>query len=132
MQKNILIVDDDSIVQFIHQKLIQKVLPEFPIHSFLNSSEAMDYLLNNDINSNTYLVFLDINLIPLNAWSWIELLQKNKFSEKVEIVMVTSSVDPEDLEKSKKYPEIKAFISKPLKTEDIEEFKKSTSFKFFQ
>lgn len=132
MHKKILIVDDDNIVQFIHQKLIQKVLPEYSLHTFLNTQDAFDFISNEKGSKNQFLIFLDINLIPMNAWQWIELLQENNISAQVEIVMVTSSVDPEDLDSSKKYPEIKAFISKPLKTEVIEEFKKSTSFKFFQ
>jgi DNA-binding NarL/FixJ family response regulator len=45
---------------------------------------------------------------------------KHEINKEIAIYMVTSSVDPIDLERSKKYTDIKGFISKPITTEVLE------------
>ncbi|MFN3908310.1 MAG: response regulator [Flavobacterium sp.] len=96
----ILIVDDDLIVKFIHQKLIQKTLPNEVVQSFLNTKEALDFFLKSTNEAIKYLVFLDINLLPFNAWEWIVLLRENQVANQVEIILIFSSVDIEDMDKA--------------------------------
>ncbi len=131
MSRKILIVDDDSIVQFIHQKLIQKILPNEVVQSFLNTKEALDFILNSKNESIKYLVFLDINLLPFNAWEWIVLLRENLVANQVEIILISSSVDPEDMDKAALFSEIKGFVSKPLRVENLEDLKADQNLRYF-
>jgi response regulator of citrate/malate metabolism len=131
MSRNILIVDDDSIVQFIHQKLIQKIHPNEVVQSFLNTKDALDFILKSTNESMKYLVFLDINLLPFNAWEWIELLRENQVASQVEIILISSSVDSEDMDKAAQFSEIKGFVSKPLRVENLEHLKADQNLRYF-
>ena len=54
-----------------------------------------------------------------SGWDFLEDYEKRGFGFKV--FMFTSSIDPFDLAKSKSYPSVKGFISKPLNREKLEE-----------
>ena len=67
-------------------------------------------------------IFLDINMPVMDGWNFLE-----NFANQVplhaytNIYMVTSSIDPADQEKVKKYPAVKVFITKPFSVESLEQ-----------
>ena len=59
----------------------------------------------------------------MDGWDFLEEFEKfdEEHKSQMFIYMVSSSVYNEDIERSKKYPSVKVFISKPLVKERIAE-----------
>ncbi len=121
--KKILLIDDDTINNFIVINKLNNIALSLDAVSVLNGREGLDYL-NKCILENLdfpELILLDINMPVLDGWGFLdefEKLEKN-YQQKTAIYMVSSSVYIEDIEKAKEYSQIKQFISKPLSKDKL-------------
>jgi CheY-like chemotaxis protein len=116
--KIIFLIDDDAITNFIHTKVIQ-ANDSFTVVDFTNAKEALAALRKREtlgIDSIPDLIFLDINMPEMDGWEFLDefQLRSEPLLEKCKVVMITSSVDREDMERSQTYKCVKGFISKPL------------------
>ncbi len=119
-----LLVDDDQVILFLHQKMCQ--LSNFDSQAItLDSGEKLlDYLKQNDDDKANFVIFLDINMPGLNAWDVLDHLKNNKILAELYIILVTSSVDNADKTKAKDYNLILDFIEKPIKVEQLKDLQK--------
>lgn len=108
--KEIMLVDDDEIFNFITKKIFQRIDPSLVIHTFSSASNAADYISQNRPKLNA--LFLDISMPEVNGWSFIEQLKELGYN--VDVYILTSSTDPKDLKKAKSYNMVKGFFTKPL------------------
>ncbi|NER16683.1 response regulator [Spongiivirga citrea] len=117
---DILVVDDNPIDRMINSRVLQKIHADSHIDFAQDGKEALIQLKlrNYDI------VLLDIKMPVMDGFQFMELLKDEKKPEDVYIIMVTSSVDPEDKKKADMYGHIKDYVEKPLKAEslDLHEF----------
>lgn len=123
--KKILLIDDDTINNFIVINKLKNIgLVENTV-SVLNGQEGIDYLQKCILENSDFpeLILLDINMPILDGWGFLEEFSKieKTYQNKTSIYMVSSSVYNEDIERSKKYSSIKMFISKPLVRERLNE-----------
>jgi CheY-like chemotaxis protein len=64
----------------------------------------------------------------MNGWEFIEVFEKDYSSKQFgSLIMLTSSIDPNDEEKAAEYQTINDFITKPLSLEKIERIKEIIS-----
>ena len=58
----------------------------------------------------------------MNGWEFLDEFKKfpDAVKRKCKIFMLTSSIDPNDIKKSKTYDVVKNFITKPLTKEKLE------------
>ncbi|GGZ20226.1 response regulator [Echinicola pacifica] len=122
--KCILLVDDDEPTNFINTIILKKTGKVEKIVAVQSGEEALEYLESVDRNENPKpdLIFLDINMPGINGWDFLEeykSLPKHQRASNV-IVMLTTSVNPEDDEKSQTFQEISEYYSKPLTPEKID------------
>ncbi|GAL61175.1 two-component response regulator [Algibacter lectus] len=115
---NICIVDDDDIYQFTVVKTLELLEFEKNIKVFSDGEEALEFLLSN-LNQNDELpdvIFLDINMPIMDGYQFMEeyVKIKSKLGKKTVIYMVSSSVDPVDIEKAKRISDISDYIIKPI------------------
>ena len=114
----ILLVDDDQATNFLHKMVIKKADCTDQIHVELNGEAAINYLSTpkDGVYPSPDLIFLDINMPRMNGWSFLEEYQKLRDEQqgKAVIVMLTTSLNPDDVEQSKKFTEISEFRSKPM------------------
>jgi len=115
---NICIVDDDDIYQFTVVKTLELLEFEKNIMSFSDGEEALNFLINN-FNKNQKLpdvIFLDINMPIMDGFQFMEEYGKikSRLSKKTVIYMVSSSVDPIDIEKAKRISDVSDYIIKPI------------------
>ncbi len=114
----ILLVDDDDDCNFFHQRLFKKMGCTEKIDIALNGEEALNYILSNvkKNEGNPDLILLDINMPKMNGWEFIE--QYNKidisYKGKILLIMLTTSLNPDDKNKAMQYPDIKRYYSKYL------------------
>jgi CheY-like chemotaxis protein len=124
MNKKIMwIIDDDVIYQKIIHKLIQKTEVISSHTSFTNGNEAITALKNTIKEKNLLpdIILLDINMPIMDGWEFMEEIKiiKSKIDKRITIYMVSSSIAPEDKNKSKTFADIFDYISKPLSVNDL-------------
>ena len=120
----ICIIDDDEIYKFTVKKTLEiKQLAKRTL-VFSDGEEGIKFLSSNleNVDELPDLIFLDINMPIMDGFQFMDEYIKihPKFSKKITIYMITSSVDPVDYEHAKKYTEISDFIVKPINAEDLE------------
>lgn len=65
------------------------------------------------------MIFLDINMPSMNGWEFIEQFRKIRSGSSIVLVMLTTSLNPDDKAKAVEIPEISGFESKPLTEEKL-------------
>jgi two-component system, chemotaxis family, chemotaxis protein CheY len=117
----IAIIDDDKIFQLTAAKTILATALTDKILQFVNPEEALQFLKNNVENPQQLpdYVFLDINMPFLDGWMFLEdyAAIKPKLSKPITIYMVSSSIDPRDIERAKSNKEVSGYVVKPVTRE---------------
>jgi len=112
------IVDDDEVYQFTVTKTIKNHSLAKKILVFSDGELAIQFLLDNIGNNENVpdVIFLDINMPIMDGWQFLEeyVKLKPRIGKKVTIYMVTSSVDPVDVERAQKMSEISDYFVKPI------------------
>lgn len=120
-----ILIDDDSIFNFIHAKVIRQVDEEAYIADFISSSEALDFIKERCVShkAEPTLVFLDINMPEINGFELLDAIKElpAESVSKMSIYIITSSLNEKDVRKSKEYPILKGYIGKPLSFERVKE-----------
>jgi len=118
----ILLVDDDAEDNYFHQIVIDEMNITERIEVALNGVEALNFLKKENQFSPD-IIFLDINMPKMNGWEFMEAYKELRADQKakVVVVMLTTSVRPSDRERSKQFPDIMGFNTKPLTEEMIGE-----------
>jgi CheY-like chemotaxis protein len=125
----ILCVDDDPITLMLCKMVITKALFSNEIATAKNGEEALKYFdtlkKSNSNNSKPQLIFLDLNMPVMGGWEFLDSFNTSEYSDyhNTKIIILSSTIDPEDLEKSKKYPMVIDFLSKPISKEMLEYLK---------
>lgn len=120
------IIDDDEIIIFLTDSLLKKVEFAERVETFMDVRSALDALktaLETGIDVPEVILF-DLNMPVLSGWDFIE--EFHKMNTGIPTFIFTSSIDPADKEKSYRYPEIKAFITKPLTLHKIDKILRLT------
>lgn len=126
----VLIIDDDSIVLFIQEKMLKKYgVTDAPI-SFQDARKAIAFLKIQK-PEDIFLILLDINMPGMNGWDFLDEIKEMEISEKVFVFMVTSSIDSYDKEKAKKYKNVISFIEKPISADNCIKIKEHPELKQF-
>lgn len=126
---SILLIDDDADCNFFHEKIIRKMDLAEELHFCKNGKEAIEFLKKEENGQHAHpdIIFLDINMPLMNGWEFMEEYQKlnEQQKAKIVIVMLTTSLNPHDLETAKKYKDIKGYKNKYLTQNDLRELLES-------
>jgi CheY-like chemotaxis protein len=129
MLETILCVDDDPITLMLCKMVITKAMFSNEIATAKNGEEALIYFdtfkKSNSNNSKPQLIFLDLNMPVMGGWEFLDSFNTTEYSDyhNTKIIILSSTIDPEDLEKSKKYPMVIDFLSKPISKKMLEYLK---------
>lgn len=132
MLDNILIVDDDPIALMLFKMVISKADFSKSIQTVKNGKDALlyfDSLKEKNVKSENkqlpQLMFLDLNMPVMGGWDFLNTFNTDKYSEfsSVKVIILSSTIDPADIEKSKTYPMILDFLSKPISKQMLEYIK---------
>lgn len=130
MLNKILCIDDDPITLMLCKKVISKSEFSSEIDSAHNGEEALEYFdnlrtekdSNNEIKAPE-LIFLDLNMPIMNGWEFLDIFTKNNYTisfPETKVIVLSSTIDPKDIEKSKSYPMVINFLSKPITREMLD------------
>ncbi|MEQ9229448.1 MAG: response regulator, partial [Cyclobacteriaceae bacterium] len=96
----ILLIDDDPVINLIHNKLIEKALPGYKTCVFTNPEDGLVYLRKHLKAGWHPLIILDINMPEMNAWEFIDRMQSLRQAASIPIAIVTSSIDQQDQQRA--------------------------------
>ncbi|HSI76811.1 MAG TPA: response regulator [Lunatimonas sp.] len=114
----IVLVDDDPINNLINKRLIKKLVLSPNIKEFLEAEEALKYIQTLN-RLNKVLILVDINMPVMNGWDFLkEYANFESYREDI-IIMLSSSIDFQDRQKTKDFPYVHGFIEKPLTFEKL-------------
>lgn len=118
------LIDDDEIYLFTMKRMIEKNNLVNNVHEFKNGFDAIEFLNKVAINNHVLLpdiIFLDINMPVMDGWSFMDVfsLLKPKLSKKIEVYMISSSINQSDIDRAKSITDISDFIVKPIGTEQL-------------
>lgn len=122
----ILLVDDDEPTNFLNKMVLEDVDCARSINIADSGQNALDYLqkasISKDNPSCPDLIFLDINMPAMNGWEFLERYSGLDKGQKanVVIVMLTTSLNPDDCARASTIPDVSGFETKPLTPEKIE------------
>lgn len=125
----VLVIDDDEPTNYFNRMILESCGCAEHVKAAQTAEEALDYLttaVNDSYASESGypcpdLILLDINMPAMDGWEFLDRYRKLDEAQrgKIVIVMLTTSLYPDDIARAKSIPEISAFENKPLTSEKL-------------
>lgn len=122
---NIWIIDDDPMSSFMLKRLAELGELADIITIYNSARAALDYLQANPKATNQLpdIILLDIYMPVVNGWDFLTKFReiKSALSKQVDIMVVSSSDHPRDINQAKSFDEVMAYVTKPVSLERLKE-----------
>ena len=123
LNHKILIIDDNVIDQIVTKQLLKKKLNLEDIHVVNSGKEALQWLQHyKKVKDDFLVILLDIKMPEMDGFEFLDEFENphNKISiDDFVIVMLSSSLDPNDKKRAQKNKHVKTLLSKPLQVEEL-------------
>ncbi len=119
--ETVMIIDDDRFDQMLSKRVLERSDMVGTILQFQSPEEAVSFLAQ-DNRPAIDIILLDINMPRMNGFEFLEAATKAcgpNFASCV-VVMLTTSLDPSDLERANSFSVVKDYFSKPLEPADVQ------------
>ena len=117
----VIILDDDPISNFLTKKVIEKSHVATNVVVFQEPTELLTGLAENKV-AYPDIIFIDLNMPKVNGWQFIDLFNEidTNETEKVNLIILSSSSNWEDIEMAGNISRVKDYIIKPLTIDVME------------
>ena len=117
------IIDDDPIFIYTAKRMMDLVNFCNNYLIFKNGSEAINFLrpIIEQNEKAPEIIFLDLNMPVMDGWQFLDEFITIPTKKEIVIYIVSSSIDPQDYEKAKKYKNVSNYIVKPIEINHLEE-----------
>ena len=116
------LIDDEPITLFVTKQIFKLEGLLDKLIAFDDPEEAIKFI-QRQISSGKVpkVILLDLNMPLISGWDFLDALES--YSEQLKanclIYLLTSSLDPSDLERASEHPQVTELIQKPLDRQKI-------------
>ncbi|MEZ5018501.1 MAG: response regulator [Flavipsychrobacter sp.] len=119
-----LLIDDDQSTNFINKMLITRANCSHKIVTQNTGLHAIEFIKSN-IEADCdkpILIMLDLNMPIMNGWEFLEEYEQlGLFHQKdIRLIVLTTSINPDDIERAKNTNLVHSFINKPLTAQKLD------------
>ncbi|WP_035091340.1 response regulator [Aquimarina macrocephali] len=118
------LIDDDNIHQFIIKKIVHKLSPNQKLLVFSNGEEGINFIRSTigKIEKLPDLILLDINMPVMDGWGFLEefITITPDIKKEIIIYILSSSENPTDKERAKKFELVSGYLIKPINETQLE------------
>lgn len=121
-KKQLWIIDDDNVFQMLSKKLIQNQFEDYEVHCYMNGEEALEAFQKcvNGQRPVPDVILLDLNMPKVNGWEFLDTYEQHaNIINRITLHIVSSSIDPDDIDKANSYRSVNEFIHKPLSVDSL-------------
>ncbi|MFY0685806.1 MAG: response regulator [Cyclobacteriaceae bacterium] len=119
---HIMLIDDDDSTNFLNSTIVKRSGLAQQVSTFQGAQQALDFLQSCPQHELPELILLDINMPIMNGWDFLDAFEALALSNMPRVVMLTSSINPDDEQKASGFSSVVGYRSKPLSTEMLENF----------
>jgi CheY-like chemotaxis protein len=105
--------------------MVKEYSPVDEVVSSTDGKATLNYLIENKENTENLpdYIFLDLNMPEYSGWDFLKEYQKiySSLRKAIKLYIVSSSINPTDIKRSKNYSFVNSFIIKPLSREFLHE-----------
>lgn len=117
---SVLLIDDNEIDNYINERVILSNDFAKEVIVYSSGEEALEFLRSGDYTPD--IIFLDLSMPIMDGFVFLqqyEELLKNKsaLKEKTKIIVLSSSINPEDIDRVSVNPYVYKYINKPLSSD---------------
>ncbi len=120
------IIDDDDIYINLIKRIIETRKLCENLIVFKNGKQSLDYfeslLQDTDEDKIPDIILIDLNMPIMDGWEFIEQFTKikNRFNKSITLYIVSSSINPIDIDRAKSLNTIKDYLVKPIVMNQLE------------
>ncbi|HEY0741632.1 MAG TPA: response regulator [Chryseosolibacter sp.] len=120
--KSFLIVDDSYIDRLVSGMLVKRTFNISQVHEVVGGYEALEFLRSHAI-SGKLIILLDVMMPRMNGFEFLDQFETLDPSIKnnVDIVILSSTFDDNDIRRGNSHPAVKKMLSKPLSANELRE-----------
>ncbi|MGZ3752878.1 MAG: response regulator [Mucilaginibacter sp.] len=122
--KKILFVDDSPLDHFILKRILNKYQLDYEVNCTADGEEVLEFLKQNRLNKPVLpdIVLLDLYMPQFDGWVFLEKMQQvyPHLSKPLKLYVLSSSINPRDIQWVKKFGFVQSFIFKPITKEILE------------
>ncbi|MEO1052679.1 MAG: response regulator [Bacteroidota bacterium] len=132
--KQVFLIDDDPVNNFINEKTVKAHPLVQDVKIFYNGEDAITHISKHLFDEEISLIMLDVNMPRMDGFQFLTVFTKLSKEQPtlahVPLVMLSSSVRPEDKQKSFTYEVVRDYIPKPLTLDTFDKIIKNHIYAF--
>lgn len=118
MSPELILVDDDSVLLMLLEKMIRRLVPDHPITSFSSGNDALTFLETESDPNHPQFLLVDINLKDMSSWDFLSRLESRNLHHH-KVILMTSSISSANADRARMYPSVVGFFEKPITFENF-------------
>ena len=119
----VMLIDDDPVSNKISQLFLRKHRWSAQVVAFEDGQQALQAL--QAAQAAPDVILLDVGMPVYDGWDFLEEYEKlpREITGRILLYMLSSSINPPDIQKAGSYRTVKAYLTKPLTPEDLEQIR---------